>query len=78
MNESSKITIRLPQIEKTGYSSENPCWSDKIERIQIIRYLEEIPINETTERDKLIIEQFITRAQRHFAELDPNFESINQ
>jgi hypothetical protein len=63
----------LPVIERTDYPADNPQWDDFIQRIQIVRYLEEIPINEITERDHEIVSQFITRAQRHFAELDPDF-----
>lgn len=76
--EECKIPIDLPRIEKTDYPSKSPKWDDKIERIQIVRYLDEIPLNYRSERDHEILKEFIIRAQRHFAELDPNFEPVNE
>ncbi len=78
MSESSKIPVDLPRGEKTAYPAKDPKWGDKIERIQIVRYLEEIPLGYRTERDHAILEEFVCRAQRHFAELDPDYEPANE
>ena len=78
MNGSSKIPVELPRTEKTTYPAKDPKWEDKIERIQIVRYLEEIPLGYRTERDHEMLKEFVTRAQRHFAELDPDYEAANE
>lgn len=47
----------LPRIERTNYPIDNPSWDDMISRIQIVRHLEEIPINENSERDREVVEE---------------------
>jgi hypothetical protein len=73
-----KLPESLPKIERTHYQATDPNWDDLISRIQIVRYLEEIPLNCKTEREHQLLEEFVTRAQRHFTELDPNFEPDNE
>lgn len=73
-----KLPDYLPTTERTKYPAENAGWDDVISRIQIVRYLEEIPLGYVTERDHEILENFVVRAQRHFTELDPNFEPDNE
>lgn len=53
---------------------ENPKPEDLFSRIQIIQYLEEIPLGYRTEEEHRFAESLILNVERHFAELDNSWK----
>lgn len=62
---------------RTEYPQENPQATDTFTRLQIIQYLDEVPLGYITEQDHKITEELVTRIQRHFAELSTKWEPSN-
>lgn len=65
-------------IDKTRWpQKEQPDLNDMFSRIQIIKYLEHIPLGYRSERDHVVTEQLIVRIQKHFIELDKKWEDTS-
>jgi hypothetical protein len=61
--------------ERTRWAQSTPPKpDDTFTRLQVIQYLEEIPLGYRTQGEHEITEKLIERAQRHFAQLDAKWE----
>jgi hypothetical protein len=55
----------------------DPQPDDRFTRLQIIQFLEEIPLGYRTEAEHGALERFVDVAQRQFARLSTDFEPPN-
>lgn len=64
--------------DSTRYPQATPPMAiDTFTRLQVVQYLDAIPLGYLSDRDHEVLEAFVTRAQRHFAALDAAWQPSN-